>query len=161
MIWKKIPGSTTKWFIDVIEARPGSLHSPIYVAFKKDGGEDKQIFLDSSAYLVDLLVREFEDGQNFIGVPPLTVNRATKAISDYFNLSDEFSSDLTHEYLRFLNEEGIPGPSVIVTAREIKELYERSANLKRKLFATDESPKEVLEEAIEHLESEDENTQEE
>ena len=110
---------------------------------------------------MDLLVREFEeDGRNFVGVPPLTVNRATKAISDYFDLGDEFTSDLAHEYLRFLKEEGIPAPSVIFTAREIKELYERSANLKRKLYATDESPEEVLEEAIEHLESEDENSQE-
>ena len=159
MIWKTVPGTTTKWFIDVLEAKPGSLFSPIYVGIRK-GGDEKQIFLDSLAYLVDLICREFEDGRNFLGVPPLAVNRATKAITDYFNLGDDFSSDLEYEYFRFLKEEGIPGPSMIITKHEIKELYERSAQLRRKLHAPKITTDEVLEEAIEHLESEDENNQE-
>ncbi len=126
----------------------------------RKGGDDKQIFLDSLAYLVDLICREFEDGNNFLGVPPLTTKRAVKTIADYFNLGDDFSGDLEYEYLRFIKEEGLPGPSVMITAREITEIYERSSQLKRKLYATKETTNEVLEEAIEHLESEDENVQE-
>ncbi|MFX1466148.1 MAG: hypothetical protein ACFFA5_06735, partial [Promethearchaeota archaeon] len=116
-------------------------------------------FLDSLAYLIDLLVREFEEERNFIGVPPLTVNRATKTIAAYFDLGDDFSSDLAHEYIRFIKEEGLPGPSAIITRHEIKELYERSAKLKRKLFASDATADD-FQDAIEHLESEDETTQE-
>ena len=47
----------------------------------------------------------------------------------------------------------------MITTREIKELYERSAQLKSKLRAPKATTDEVLEEAIEHLESEDETTQ--
>ncbi|MFX1519317.1 MAG: hypothetical protein ACFFCD_05305 [Promethearchaeota archaeon] len=164
MIWKNVPGSTTKWFIEVLEAKPGSLYSPIYVGIDslKDG-EEKQIFLDSLAYLVDLLVREFEDGRNFLGIPPLTVNRATKAISDYFDLGDDFSSDVEYDYYRFIKEEGISSPTgerQIITSHEIKELYERSSQLKLKLHAPKATTDEVLEEAMEQLKSEDENTQE-
>ncbi|WP_287583638.1 hypothetical protein [Candidatus Borrarchaeum sp.] len=159
MVFKNVPGTTTKWFIDVLEAKPGSLHSHIYVGIRKDG-EEKQIFLDSIAYLVDLLVREFEDGRNFIGLPPLTTKRAVKTIADYFNLGDDFSSDLEYEYLRFIKEEGLPGPSVMITAREITEIYERSSQLKSKIYATKATTDEVLEEAMEQLESEDEDAQE-
>jgi hypothetical protein len=162
MIWKTVPGTTTKWFIEVLEAKPGSLYSPIYVGIRKDGDE-KQIFLDSIAYLVDLLVREFEDGRNFIGAPPLTINRATKAISDYFDLGDDFNSDVEYDYYRFIKEEGLSGPSgdrSIITAHEIKELYNRSAQLKLKLHAPKATTDEVLEEAMEQLESEDENSPE-
>jgi len=160
MIFKTVSGTTTKWFIDVLEAKPGSLHSPIYVGIRKDGDE-KQIFLDSLTQLVDLLVREFdqENGLNFIGIPPLTTKRAVKTIADYFNLGDDFCSDLEYDYLRFIEEEGLPGPSLMITAREIKELYERSAQLKSKLHAPKATTDEVLEEAMEHLESEDETTQ--
>ena len=161
MIFKNVPGTTTKWFIDVLEAKPGSLHSPIYVGIRKNGDE-KQIFLDSLTHLVDLLVREFdqESGHNFIGMPPLTTKRAVKTIADYFNLGEDFSGDLEYEYLRFIKEEGLPGPSVMITAAEIKELYERSSQLKSKLYAPKATTDEVLEEAMEHLESEDENAQE-
>jgi len=161
MIFKNVPGTTTKWFIDVLEAKPGSLHSPIYVGIRKNGDEN-QIFLDSLTHLVDLLVREFdpENGLNFIGIPPLTTKRAVKTIADYFNLGDDFSSDLEYEYLRFIKEEGLPGPSVMITAREITEIYERSSQLKSKLYAPKTTTDEVLEEAIEHLDSEDENAQE-
>lgn len=159
MIFKNVPGTTTKWFIDVLEAKPGSLHSPIYVGIRKDG-EEKQIFLDSIAYLVDLLVRDFEGGRNFIDIPPLTTKRAVKTIADYFNLGDDFVGNLSYEYLRFIKEEGLPGPSIMITAREISELYERSAQLKSKLYASKTTTDEVLEEAIEYLESEDETTQE-
>jgi hypothetical protein len=159
MRYKHVPGTTTKWFIEVIESKPGSLHSPVYVSIKKDG-EEKQIFLDSLTYLVDLLCREFEDGRNFLGVPPLTINRATKAISDYFDISD-FSEDLAYEYYKFIKEEGLAGPSGVITAHEIKELYERSAQLKHKLYAASNVPAdEVLEDAIEHLKSDDEHAQE-
>jgi len=161
MIFKNVPGTTTKWFIDVLEAKPGSLHSPIYVGIRKNGDE-KQIFLDSLTQLLDLLVREFdqENGLNFIGIPPLTTKRAVKTIADYFNLGDDFSSDLEYEYLRFIKEEGLPGPSVMITAREITEIYERSSQLKSKLYSPKATTDEVLEEAMEHLESEDENAQE-
>lgn len=161
MIFKNVPGTTIKWFIDVLEAKPGSLHSPIYVGIRKNGDE-KQIFLDSLTHLVDLLVREFdqENGLNFVGIPPLTTKRAVKTIADYFNLGDDFSSDLEYEYLRFIKEEGLPGPSAMITAAEIKELYERSSQLKRKLYAPKATTDEVLEEAIEQLETEDDKTQE-
>ncbi len=164
MIFKNVPGTTTKWFIDVLEAKPGSLHSPIYVGIRKDGDE-KQIFLDSLTLLVDLLVREFdqENGLNFIGIPPLTTKRAVKTIADYFNLGDDFCSDVEYEYYRFIKEEGLSSPTgerPIITTREIKEIYERSSQLKSKLYATKATTDEVLEEAMEQLESEDEDAQE-
>jgi hypothetical protein len=155
MIFKNVPGTTIKWFIETLEAKPGSLHSPIYVGIRKNGDE-KQIFLDSLTHLVDLLVRDFEDGLNFLSIPPLTTKRAVKVIADYFDLGDDFVSNLTYEYLRFIKEEGLPGPTVMITDSEIKEIYERSAQLKRKLQAPKATTDEVLEEAIEQLESEDE-----
>ena len=136
MIFKNVSGTTVKWFIDVIESKPGSLHSPIYVEIRKDGDEN-QIFLDSLTHLVDLLVREFdENGLNFLGIPPLTTKRAVKVIADYFGLDDDFIGNLSYEYLRFIREVGLPGPTVMITASEIKELYERSAQLKNKLHAS-------------------------
>jgi len=158
--WKNVPGTTVAWSLELIESIPGSLNSPVYVLIKKNG-EEKQIFLDSLVHLVELLVREFDDGRNFIGVPPMAVNRAARAIADYFSLGD-LMSDLEYEYYKFIQESGIKSPCAVITPSEIKELYERSATLKRKLQGSnaDVDPQEAIDLLDKHLKSDDEKTQE-
>lgn len=134
MVYKKFPGSTLQWSINLPELRSRTLrmHCPVSVLIKRNR-EEFHILIDSLAHLVDLLIREFDDGLNLIGVPPLAFKRAFISISDYFSLDDDFISDLEWEYFKFVKESGIESPFGVITPLRLSELYERSMTLKKKL----------------------------
>ena len=136
MVYKKFPGSTLQWSINLPEigSRTLRMHCPVSVLIKRNR-EEMHILIDSLAHLVDLLIREFdeENGLNLIGVPPLAFKRAFISISDYFSLDDDFISDLEWEYFKFVKESGIESPFGVITPLRLSELYERSMTLKKKL----------------------------
>jgi len=134
MVYKKFPGSTLQWSINLpdIRSRTLRMHCPVSLLIKRNR-EEMHILIDSLAHLVDLLIREFDDGLNLIGVPPLAFKRAFISISDYFSLDDDFISDLEWEYFKFVKESGIESPFGVITPLRLSELYERSMTLKKKL----------------------------
>lgn len=134
MVYKKFPGSTLQWSINLpdINCRTLRMHCPVSVLIKRNR-EEMHILIDSLAHLVDLLIREFDDGLTLIGVPPLAFKRAFISISDYFSLDDDFISDLEWEYFKFVKESGIESPFGVITPLRLSELYERSMTLKKKL----------------------------
>ena len=134
MVYKKFPGSTLQWSINLpdIRSRTLRMHCPVSVLIKRNR-EEMHILIDSLAHLVDLLIREFDEGLNLLGVPPLAFKRAFICISDYFSIDDDFISDLEWEYFKFIKESGIESPFGVITPLRLSELYERSMTLKKKL----------------------------
>jgi len=162
MIYKQLAGTSLQWSINLPETRfllpLRRIHCSVSVLIRKARtGEEIHIIIDSLSHLIDLLVRSFDkEGFNLLGVPALSLKRAIRSIAAYFGLDDErdFLSDLEYEYFKFLTETGFPSPFGFLTPRKIKELHEQSMQLKNKLQGINPTEIEVLQEAIEILDSE-------
>ncbi|MFX1519318.1 MAG: hypothetical protein ACFFCD_05310 [Promethearchaeota archaeon] len=155
MIYKHLPGTTLSWSINLPESKclyqRRRIHCPISVLIRRRNNEEMHIILDSLTHLVDLLIRDFDNDLNILGIPSLSLKRALRSISEYFSLDDDFMSDLEYEYFKFLVETGFPSPFGFLKPRKLSELHEQSLNLKRKLHGLNASEHEMIEEAIEIL----------
>ena len=156
MIYKKLPGTTLQWSINLPETKcllpRRRIHCSVSLLIRKDNKE-MHIIVDSLTHLVDLLLRDFEDGLNILGIPSLSLRRALRSISDYFSLDEDFMSDLGYEYFKFLIETGFPSPFGFLTPRKLKELHEQSEQLKYKLQGYETEEIKIVEEAIEILDN--------
>jgi len=131
------------------------IHCPVSVLIKRDS-EELHIMLDSLTHLVDLLIREFDEGLNLFGIPPLAFNRAFKSVADFLGIESserEFINNLKYEYYKMLAETGLTAPFGVLTSRGFEELYKQSMELKGKLngLSSTADELEVLREAIEIL----------
>jgi hypothetical protein len=155
MIYKRLPGTTLSWSINLPESKclypRRRIHCPVSVLIRRSNKEETHIILDSLTHLVDLLIRDFENDHNIFGIPSLSLKRALRSITDYFSLDDDFMSDLEYQYFKFLVETGFPSPFGFLTPRKLKQLHEQSLNLKSKLHGIKASEHEIIEEAIEIL----------
>ena len=156
MIYKKLQGTTLQWSINLPETKclfpRRRIHCSVSLLVRKDNRE-MHIIVDSLTHLVDLLLRDFEDGLNILGIPSLSLRRALRSISDYFSLDEDFMSDLEYEYFKFLIETGFPSPFGFLTPRKLKELHEQSEQLKYKLQGYETEEIKIVEEAIEILDN--------
>jgi hypothetical protein len=160
MIYKKLAGTSLFWSINLpdIKCRSMRINCPVSVFVKKRTGEEMHFQLDSLTHLVDLLIREFEDGSNIFEIFPLTIKRAVHAIAVYYSLDEEFESSLEYEYHRFIKETALQAPYGKITPRGLRELYEQAMNLQMKINAS-ETSKDDLEDALQafdkHLEKDE------
>ena len=156
MIYKTLSGTSLQWSINLTETRYMRIHCSVSVLIRYANGEEMHIIIDSLTHLVDLLIREFDDGLNLIGTPPLAFNRAFKSIADSLGIFDEreFINNLKYSYFKFLAETGLTAPFGAITPRGFKELYDQSMNLKTDLQGrTTADELRILEEAIEILDN--------